>query len=744
MSECLSILILNHYEDLSFFYMLKYGCKAETLVVNYECLFQQVILNLISKKWSLKMNFLKIKVEVDAEQLAQRKRVISVSSSRVVKGKNLRRNVVKRIDTNNEENSGDLYNIEDELKNLCEEYNNGLKSSGYFEIVEAKGENLSIYSYIADVLYANSHLSDLFKKLDLKAVNIKIDEVTFKEFEDNIDFHKNKRDLCESLGIDGFLRSHWNDDYTEKILNCSSKIKINAETYIGRESLFNELTRIYSSPIKNKFMGHPVHYYLETDDYEECQETCETLLEALYHQKRITSKRFSVVNFEEEVREDLIDSLYRIGSGGARIINATSYNSDEQRNLFKRGNDLYLPGLCRMINKYKNHVLTIICFPRKKDKVKNEFLNYLSEMALVDLSENVVSHSQACDYLKFLAKRNKTRIKKSLIANLEQAEPLTPKSLRELFTAWYEHDLRHSVFPQYKDIQIVQKSLYKDANYSALNELNNLIGLSKAKQLINRIINYNKIQKLISERSDSGNHCSMHMVFSGNPGSAKTTVARLFAKIMKEKAVLSTGVFVEVGRADLVGKYVGSTAPLVKSKFAEAKGGVLFIDEAYSLLDDKKGLYGDEAINTIVQEMENNREDIIVIFTGYKDEMKSFIERNPGLQSRIAHQVEFEDYSAEELCKIAEHIARKEKFTFSDEALKKLNLIFEKAKNTLNFGNGRFARNIFEKARMIQAERLSNFSYDSLSDKDLFTLTADDIEFPDYISSDKKHIGFSI
>ena len=689
------------------------------------------------------MNFLKIKVEVDAEQLAQRKRVITGNTSRVVKGKNLRRNVVKRLDTDNEENRGDLFNIGDELRNLCEEYNNDLKSSGYFEIVEVKEKKLSMYSMIKENLSFNSLFNNLFHKLDLKSLNIEIEEVTFKEFEDRVNFHR-KSELCESFGIDS-LRCG-NDNYIEKIIDCSNNDDfINEENnYIGSDNLYNELIRINSLPVKNKFYGHPVHYFINTDDYEDSPENCELLLKALYQKKRINSKRFCVVNFEEEIREDLIESLYRIGCGGVIIIDATSYNSNEDRMRFKRGNYLKLAGLCRLINKYKNKVLTIFCFPLNNEEAKNEFLYYLSDMALVDLSENVVSHSQACDYLRFLAKRNKTRVKKSLTANLDQAEPLTPKSLRELFTAWYEHNLRHSVFPQYKDIQTIQKSLYKDANYSALNELNDLIGLSKAKQLINRIINYNKIQKLISERSDSGTHCSMHMVFSGNPGSAKTTVARLFAKIMKEKGVLSTGVFIEAGRSDLIGKYVGHTAPLVKSKFAAAKGGVLFIDEAYSLLDDRKGCFGDEAINTIVQEMENNREDIIVIFAGYKDEMKSFIERNPGLQSRISHQVEFEDYSTEELCEIAKHIAKKSNYSFTNEALDKLNIIFDKAKNTLNFGNGRFARNIFEKARMIQAERLSNFSCDSLSDKDLFTLTAEDIEFPDFISSDKKHIGFEI
>ncbi len=689
------------------------------------------------------MNFLKITVEVDTEKLAQRKRIITGNNSGNVKGRTLKRRFVQNKETDEIEKQCDLYSIEDELRNLCDEYNNELKSSAYFEIFETKGKKLSMYSMIKENLSFNSLFNNLFHKLDLKSLNIEIEEVTFKVFEDRVNFHR-KSELCESFGIDS-LRCG-NDIYIEKIIDCSNNDDfINEENnYIGRDNLYNELIRINSLPAKNKFYGHPVHYFINSDDYEDSQENCEILLKALYQKKRINSKRFCVVNFEEEIREDLIESLYKIGCGGVIIIDATSYNSNEDRMRFKRGNYLKLAGLCRLIKKYKNKVLTIFCFPLNNKEAKNEFLNYLSEMAMVDLSENIVSHSQACDYLKFLAKKNKTRVKKSLTANLEQIEPLTPKSLKELFTAWYEHDLRYSVFPQYKDIQTVQKSLYKDADYSALNELNDLIGLSKAKQLINRIINYNKIQKLISERSESGTHCSMHMIFSGNPGSAKTTVARLFAKIMKEEGVLSTGVFIEAGRSDLIGKYVGHTAPLVKSNFAAAKGGVLFIDEAYSLLDDRKGCFGDEAINTIVQEMENNRDDIIVIFAGYKDEMKSFIERNPGLQSRIAHQVEFEDYSSEELCKIAEYIAGKEKFTFSDEALKKLNLIFEKAKNTLNFGNGRFARNIFEKARMIQAERLSTYSFDALSDEDLFTLTADDIEFPDHISSDKKHIGFNI
>ena len=164
---------------------------------------------------------------------------------------------------------------------------------------------------------------------------------------------------------------------------------------------------------------------------------------------------------------------------------------------------------------------------------------------------------------------------------------------------------------------------------------------------------------MFADKNIGKQHFTRHMVFTGNPGTAKTTVARLFARIMKENNLLETGEFIEVGRADLVGKFVGWTASLIKKRFSEAKGGVLFIDEAYSLVDDRSGSFGDEAINTIVQEMENNRENVIVIFAGYPDRMKEFIDRNPGLSSRIAFHVSFPDYSTPELCDIANLAAKR-------------------------------------------------------------------------------------
>ena len=257
-----------------------------------------------------------------------------------------------------------------------------------------------------------------------------------------------------------------------------------------------------------------------------------------------------------------------------------------------------------------------------------------------------------------------------------------------------------------------------------------MIGLERAKSIVNQALDYNKAQKIFADKGMKFERTSMHMVFTGNPGTAKTSVARLFARIMKDNNVLSKGHMVEVGRADLVGKFVGWTAPTVKKKFEEAKGGVLFIDEAYSLVDDRDGLYGDEAINTIVQEMENHRDEVVVIFAGYPDKMENFLQKNPGLRSRIAYHVPFDDYSIDELCSITDLIAKQKGLILADDAKEKLRGIYDIAIRDDDFGNGRYVRNILEKAKMAQASRLVTMDYDSITMEDVKTIVASDIEMP--------------
>ena len=179
-----------------------------------------------------------------------------------------------------------------------------------------------------------------------------------------------------------------------------------------------------------------------------------------------------------------------------------------------------------------------------------------------------------------------------------------------------------------------------------------------------------------------------------------------------------------------------------KKTFGEAEGGVLFIDEAYSLVDDRDGSFGDEAISTIVQEMENHRDDTVVIFAGYPKKMEDFSQKNPGLRSRIAYHVPFADYSVEELCNIAVLIAKKKGLQLNAHAEEKLISIFETARRQADFGNGRYVRNVIEKAKMAQATRLITADYESITQKDITTLCAEDIESPVVTLSIKQPIGF--
>ena len=276
----------------------------------------------------------------------------------------------------------------------------------------------------------------------------------------------------------------------------------------------------------------------------------------------------------------------------------------------------------------------------------------------------------------------------------------------------------------------------------ARRELDEMTGLDGAKEIINKIINHHKLNKALASRGIPVRNASMHMAFTGNPGTAKTTVARLFAQIMKDEGLLSTGTFIEAGRSDLIAGFVGQTALKVKARFQEAQGGVLFIDEAYSLIDDRDNSFGDEAINTIVQEMENHRDNVVVIFAGYPEPMKDLLDKNPGMRSRIAFNVHFEDYSVDELIDIARLMAKRESMSITEEALCRIREIVTEARKEEGYGNGRFIRSLLEEARMNLACRISYDDPDTSTD--VFT-TIEACDIPDRKSDagkNKRRIGF--
>ncbi len=262
-----------------------------------------------------------------------------------------------------------------------------------------------------------------------------------------------------------------------------------------------------------------------------------------------------------------------------------------------------------------------------------------------------------------------------------------------------------------------------------LQELNDLTGLQKVKEDLNSLINLLKVHKMRAERGLPQTSVSLHMVFSGNPGTGKTTVARLMSKIYSKLGVLSKGHLVEVDRSGLVSGYVGQTAIKTKKVIDSALGGVLFIDEAYALTNSGgSNDFGIEAVNTLLKAMEDNRDDFVVIVAGYPDLMDDFLESNPGLRSRFNKQILFEDYTAEELVQIFTGICGKAFFEVTDEALACVTDFFADrcAQKLPGFANGRDVRNFFEKTLTNQANRLAKMS--NPSDSDLITITVEDVE----------------
>ncbi|MBR4035747.1 MAG: AAA family ATPase [Oscillospiraceae bacterium] len=260
-----------------------------------------------------------------------------------------------------------------------------------------------------------------------------------------------------------------------------------------------------------------------------------------------------------------------------------------------------------------------------------------------------------------------------------------------------------------------------------LEELNTLIGLEKVKEDVKSLINLVKIRKIRRERGMDSPDMSLHMVFSGNPGTGKTTIARLLAEIYKAMGLLSKGHLIETDRSGLVGGYVGQTALKVQEVAAKAKGGVLFIDEAYSLTVNRGATdYGFEAVDTLLKYMEDNRDDLIVIVAGYPAPMEEFLNSNPGLRSRFNKYLFFDDYTPEELIGILKLNAKKSDLKLSDEAEKfAMDFFTKRCENRpANYANGRDVRNFFEKALLNQANRLA--LHDKIEDEQLTTLEVED------------------
>ncbi len=618
---------------------------------------------------------------------------------------------------------------------------------GEKEISAVAGYKYDFFSDIYDdILFVS-------KKYSQQKCNIKVNEITVEDFENRV---SQISDMGYArIGLHS-LNRRLKLDYRDNRSFCVSQTLIpdsiityddaviKANELMASGDFTDELKRIYSDKHPKEFFGHPVHYKIRADVSGSALEQAKLLTHCLYSNGRLKGRRIDRVYkiTDNCYDEEDMDNLFYNAEGGTIILELIPRSSDDSN--YACAYEQVICFLSSLIRKYAKNVLVIFLEITKMQGFSKKLISHAAEdIDIISISEGTGDTNAARRYMNYLIK-NSSLADYSFESKKFDKEKYKASEVHRMFNLWMKSSLKERVYTEYakKDIKIAKK---ENKMSDAYKKLQNMIGLRDVKNVIDNMVSSYKMQKIRNGYLKSDIVFSRHMIFTGNPGSAKTTVARLVAEILKNEGVLETGEFVECGRADLIGRYVGWTAPAVRAKFRQAQGGVLFIDEAYSLVDDS-GSFADEAINTIVQEMENHRDNVIVIFAGYPGKMKTFVEKNEGLKSRIAFHIDFPDYNAKELLDIMKLMMKESEYTMTQSAEKAAMEIFETVQHTENFGNGRFARNVLEQAGMRQSTRLMKSGFDNAEDKEtLFRLEKDDFNLPALMSKKehKRSIGFA-
>lgn len=562
---------------------------------------------------------------------------------------------------------------------------------------------------------------------------------------------KNNSDIHCEHHISGYCNARYADDldlkFDEIILPHShttySDAVDEAHKLFADESLYNELERIYSPLNKHKFYGNPVHYKFTAVSRETAVNDIKLLAKALYSNQRLVSTRVTYItrtdydSYESDL-DELCDNSY--GSLVAIECDPKVFDADCYANDFERMCEL----VTEVVEEKAFHTLFVIVVIGEGKKLADSIIQKLNkkDICFVELVEGCGDRTVAENYLKSLLKSHKVPCSKEDFV-LPVKDSYTTADVYDAFSKIRKNSIKNSIYKAYKNVETIEVKAPKSVSNS-YDKLQKMVGLTEIKAIIDQIISAQKVNKMRGDLGLDVSGLAKHMIFTGNPGSAKTTVARLLASILYDEHVTRRNKFVECGRQDLIGRYVGWTAKIVEEQFQKAKGGVLFIDEAYSLVE-KDGLYGDEAINTIVQMMENYRDEVIVIFAGYPDKMKKFLDKNEGLRSRIAFHIDFPDYNGEELCDILKLMTEDKGYTLDEAATEKCKEIFDVACKNAEFGNGRFVRNVLEQAIIKQSSRIFSQYNSSEVDKNTISIlsAADfDINAAETYKSPKVAIGF--
>ncbi|WP_274968839.1 AAA family ATPase [Succinimonas amylolytica] len=563
----------------------------------------------------------------------------------------------------------------------------------------------------------------------------------------------------ESTGLLSRHYFRWSDGVADsKTWDRRQALREFSQICLPGNELGGEMERIYAPVPVSGIFGHPVHYYIESPDLESGMKVVSFIIRMLYSRGRLLSRRYGVLHMNsydnrrgstdsaEELR--LFLSLHDCASVVAVFENE---NSGENGGCLVNDGREHLSELLKFMDGSSlNTLYFIICVaPEKSAESKTPLVSVVEEkVALVRIRTGFGTREQAVSYMKDLVVRaGYEKWIDDAVAQIRgnSRTEYSMSIVNDIFRSWTRRVLCNTVY-DYGKMFRPEKAKRKVRGRSACQRLGDMIGLERVKEIIDRIIAVSVVARRRKTLGLDESGRSRHMIFTGNPGTAKTTVARLLSEILREEGVLAHGSFVECGRADLVARYVGWTAKTVKEMFDRAEGGILFIDEAYSLAHDTRSGFGAEAIDTIVQEMENRRERMIVIMAGYAEPMKKLLKANAGLASRIAFHVDFPDYSPDDLEGIMKLMLRERQLAVSEEALDKCREIFRKAVARDDFGNGRFVRNLIEGAELAQARRLRDiYGRKAIPKRALTELGAEDFSLPESLNSQVRkgsRIGF--
>lgn len=477
------------------------------------------------------------------------------------------------------------------------------------------------------------------------------------------------------------------DEFLKKSFEKIDKLYIDEKSKETMKKII-EYIRKYNEGIEKNFISFNMCVFSKSKEVE--QEILHILNDCINFFNYLPQGDIGLTSFFDIESAKNIDEIYSSDNNIIAFENPNAFNTKEQNEkekiIYKINQNL--------VDKEKQY-LTVFVAENKEllesiflmsDELKNEFADFIIneinpdvQDVYNDILEKLGNSLEATDEFKI-----------KLLDYISKTYPETDLSFAKYRDGLTEKILFNKEVPEYE----------KDKTMDEIfEELNSLVGLEKVKKMLNELVS------LVELKSKAGDdlklkNINLHMVFLGNPGTGKTTVARIVAEILYNLKYIKQNKLIEVSSKDLVAEYVGQTAPKTMSVIQKALGGVLFIDEAYSLASSKGqgSSYNEEAIATLIQAMENYRDELVVIFAGYTKEMQDFLDMNSGIVSRIGYTVEFEDYTEEELLQIFMGMMNKAGFEVTPEAQNKVKSIITEYKDTKNFGNARFVRNVYEKS----------------------------------------------